>query len=299
MSRITDAFVRRYQWYVRDPKARRKFKDLHILDSFESIQYILDHRCSVSRFGDGEFTLFLGGMEGYQEHDEALAVRLIEVLTATDAPNHVVGIPYFLKNVQGTVNLTRSFWGDFVTENGEKIAPYLSKQHLYIDTQISRFCLEYRSRRRSTRQLSLLKKIWDGRDLVIVEGTQSRTGVGNDLYDNARSIRRILGPATNAFSRYDDMLTAIQTNTTKDDLIMLSYGPSATILAYDLAKLGYQAIDIGHLDIEYEWYQRNITNGMGVAIEGKYTNEAADGHVVADCKDEKYLGQIVCDITKC
>ena len=79
-------------------------------------------------------------------------------------------------------------------------------------------------------------------------------------------------------------------------LIILSYGPTATILAYDLAKLGYQAVDIGHLDIEYEWYQRGDKNG-GV-VKGKYTNEAMGGNNVEECTDEKYLSQIICDITK-
>lgn len=27
------------------------------------------------------------------------------------------------------------------------------------------------------------------------------------------------------------------------------------MLSYELAKLGYQAIDLGHLDIEYEWFR--------------------------------------------
>ena len=94
------------------------------------------------------------------------------------------------------------------------------------------------------------------------------------------------------------MLKAITTHVDpKDDkLILLSYGPTATILAYNLAKLGYQAVDIGHLDIEYEWYQRGDMNG-GV-VKGKYTNEAMGGNNVEECVDEKYLSQIICDITK-
>jgi hypothetical protein len=39
----------------------------------------------------------------------------------------------------------------------------------------------------------------------------------------------------------------------KNILILISLGPTATVLAYDLAKLGYWAIDIGHIDNEYEW----------------------------------------------
>ena len=40
----------------------------------------------------------------------------------------------------------------------------------------------------------------------------------------------------------------------KDKLFILALGPMATVLAYDLARLGYRALDLGHIDIEYEWF---------------------------------------------
>lgn len=296
--RIVRAAILRYNRYVAMPAARHKFQNLDILDSFASIQYIIDHRCSISRYGDGEFTLFWGGYEGYQENDANLSAALIRVLQSTDAPNHIVGIPYYLKSTRGCVQNTKDFWGFFVMRSGQRIRPYLQTGRTYIDTQISRFWIEWKDKDRCRRQLAMLKKIWDGQDVIIVEGTKSRTGVGNDLYANARSIRRILGPATNAFSQYDKMLDAIVKHADKQSLILLSFGPTATILAYDLAKLGYWAVDIGHLDIEYEWMRMNATKA--IPVQSKFTNEAqaAGGHNVSDCADDTYQQQIICDITK-
>ena len=37
-----------------------------------------------------------------------------------------------------------------------------------------------------------MKGIWEGRDIIFIEGEKSRLGVGNDLFDNAQSIHRIL-----------------------------------------------------------------------------------------------------------
>lgn len=242
--------------------------------------------------------LYFGERIGFQEVNDKLVSSLKHVLQATDAPNHIVGIPYCLKNVDGTVKITRAFWGDFIRKFGKSLRPLLFGNRTYIDTQISRFYIEYYDRKRSTRQLQMLRRIWEERDVVIVEGNQCRTGVGNDLYDNAKSLQRILGYSTNGFSHYEKMLHAITSHIKPEEgkLIILSYGPTATILAYDLAKLGYQAVDIGHLDIEYEWYQRGDMNG-GV-VKGKYTNEALGGNNVEECADEKYLSQIICDITK-
>ena len=293
-----DFVIRQYNKFISIPMARKKLKDITILDSMTSIQYIIDNGCSVSRFGDGEFDVIMGGSEGYTRPDTRLAASLKHVLMSTDAPNHIVGIPLPMKGISGLRPLSRDFWGFFVKNNIDRILPLLSKNRTYIDTQLSRFYIAYTDKSNCAKHVELLKRIWDGRDIVIVEGTQSRTGVGNDLYDNAKSLKRILGPSKDAFDVYDKMLDAIIRNVSKEELVLMSYGPCATILAYDLAKLGYQAIDLGHLDIEYEWFRTGAATAT--AVKGKFTNEAEaeGGHVVEDCYDEKYLNQIICDITK-
>ena len=76
-----------------------------------------------------------------------------------------------------------------------------------------------------------------------------------------------------------------------DRLILLALGPTATVLASYLANLGYQAIDIGHIDIEYEWFLSGAKEKS--VICGKYTNEVANGREFTECTDKKYLSQIV------
>ncbi len=49
-------------------------------------------------------------------------------------------------------------------------------------------------------------------------------------------------------------------------------GPTATLLAYDLYKLGYQSVNLGHTDIEYEWKLKNATHK--IQIKNKYVKEA-------------------------
>ena len=116
-------------------------------------------------------------------------------------------------------------------------------------------------------------------------------GVGNDLFDNARSCIRILGPCLSAYSKYDELLSeALKTD--KNRLVLIAMGATATVMAYDLAKAGYQAVDIGHIDIEYEWYLRGAEKK--VAIEGKYVHEVPGGGNVAEYyNDDKYNSEIV------
>ena len=50
----------------------------------------------------------------------------------------------------------------------------------------------------------------------------------------------------------------------KDRLIIIVLGPTAKLLAYDLNKLGYRALDLGHMAKAYEWLKTrdNIVAGQ-------------------------------------
>jgi len=132
------------------------------------------------------------------------------------------------------------------------------------------------------------------KNIVIIEGVQSRLGVGNDLFKNANSIQRILCPSENAFDVYDKILNEAL-KIPKNKQILIALGSTATVLTYDLYKKGYQAIDIGHVDIEYEWFLRNVKNR--IKIENKYTNEVKNGREnIRPVKDTDYYKQIIINI---
>lgn len=50
-------------WYrgVKFPLAYHCTQQFSIMSSMESLQYIIENKCSVSRFGDGEFDVINGG----------------------------------------------------------------------------------------------------------------------------------------------------------------------------------------------------------------------------------------------
>ena len=109
---------------------------------------------------------------------------------------------------------------------------------------------------------------------------------------NAKSIKRILAPSKNAYSKYNEILNeAIKQD--KNSIFLISLGPTATILASDLSKKGFQAIDIGHVDIEYEWFKINATEK--VPIKGKHVNEAQNKGDLSseDIEDEEYKKSII------
>ena len=153
--------------------------------------------------------------------------------------------------------------------------------------------MDFASKQDCGRWFRDMKAIWEDRDIVFIEGEKSRLGIGNDLFDNVRSIHRILCPPCNAFSRIDDII-AEALKQSKDVLFLIALGPTATVLAYDLFKSRYQAIDIGHVDIEYEWWRMRARRK--VKLERKYVNEVPDGNRVADAGEE-YKRQIIAKIS--
>jgi glycosyltransferase family protein len=122
----------------------------------------------------------------------------------------------------------------------------------------------------SARCFELLKTIWAGRRVIMVEGRLTRFGVGNDLLESAHSVRRIICPERNAYRQYRRILDAMP-QPDASTLVLVALGPTAKPLVHELAGRGYQAIDIGHLDIEYEWFLRKATRK--ILIPGKYVDE--------------------------
>lgn len=278
-------------------KDRVKF---HILNSEQSVKYIVDNKLSVCRFGDGEFAMVYhfcdGGnssnfyIKAFQDYSEELAKKLYEVLQ-NDSQNkkYVVGIPYPIRDTTDYSGLDKIFWRRFTILDIDRFNKILNPSVTYIDSCFTRFYLNHKNRD-FKHYINLLRSIWDNLNICIVEGENSRLGVGNDLFNNAKDIKRILCPTTNAFNKYQDIIRAIQ-KCPKFDLYLLALGHTATVMAYELSSLGLWAIDIGHIDIEYEWYLRKAN--AKEAIPNKYVNEIEDGRKLTACNDELYNSQII------
>jgi glycosyltransferase family protein len=260
-----------YYWLFRTYPQRKGFPKIKIMNALETIDAILNGQKCVSRFGDGELRLMIGqGKIIFQEADHRLADRLKEVLQS-DIKNLIITMPKPLSSVNFLTLNSKYFWIGFLNLYGRQLSPYLKKKYLYGDTGVTRFYMGLKDKNQSRIIAEKLKTIWDKKEVLIIEGEFSRMGVGNDLYNNAASIQRIICPSENAFKSYDEILQLAK-EYGKGKLILIALGPTASILSYDLAKDGYWAIDIGHIDVEYMWMLLNATKK--VPIKGRYVSEA-------------------------
>lgn len=263
---------------------QRHFK-LNMLDVNETVNLLVDTQCSLSRFGDGEFKQVLSYLNqievdaniGFQPFTSELGRRLYEILIS-EMPNHKIGLPspFFGRESFKMKSESKRYWKNKHLEWYDKIWVILNHKNSYCDSFFSRFYMDFASSTHCESYVRNVKRIWEQRDLIIVEGVKTKLGVGNDLFSNAKFIGRILCPAKDAFDKLSEIqnkVISVCKNRDNAPLVLAALGPTATVLAYDLSKEGIQTIDIGHIDVEYEWYLRGATEK--IQLPGKFVNEAS------------------------
>ena len=96
---------------------------------------------------------------------------------------------------------------------------------------------------------------------------------------------------TPCFISVKKIITSAIRHANKDDLILIALGPTATVLSFDLAQLGYTALDIGNVDNEYEWYLAGATKKVRNPL--KFSMEVRGGASPEECLNEVYIQQII------
>lgn len=282
--------LQKYIKRVKDKKIKKSIKAPNILSIEETIQLTKENNLSLVRYGDGELKIIDGDGIFFQSHSALLATRLQNILKTSD-DKVMVCLPDIFEDLNQFTERGRKYTADIVAERRLKWYSYFDMGKTYGNAFVSRFYSGFKDTRKSEQWLGLLRGLWDNNKLFIIEGEKSRLGVGNDLFNNAKSIRRLLCPAKDAFSNYDEILSSAIKNIADDEIFLIALGPTATVLAYDLSQLGYTALDLGHIDIEYEWYLRNDKEHG--KINTKFVSESSDGSIVEDINDPIYAAQIV------
>lgn len=262
-----------------------------IYSADKALEKIVNDKCSITRFGDGEFRIMLGDNIIYQDFNEKLKNRLREIIVSNDN-NIIIGLRNFFGSLdkfdyETNIAQRRFFWN----HARESIYSLFDMNKVYYDALLFRPYMVFNDKSNSKRYFEEMKKIWNNRDVVIVEGEYTRLGIGNDLFENAKSINRIITKNCDAFGIYDKILEKCIERIDKNKLVLIALGPTATVLAYDLHKNGYQTIDIGHIDIEYECYIKN-TNDLN-EIKNKYTVENFGVNNIENVLGDIYQNQII------
>lgn len=264
-----------------------------VKDIDQTLDYIIENQSSIIRFGDGEMDLMLGKSIPYQVYDENLASQLKEIISLQSDEKLVIGLPNVFDNHSNFTLAAEAFWKVHL-EHHLKDYVELARADWYGTTFVSRPYIDYVDKSQSFSQFEKLKQIWKNEDILIVEGVTSRSGVGNDLFDGANSIKRIICPSHDAYSRIEEIQEAVL-QYVENRLILCMLGPTAKILSYNLFRKGYRVLDIGHIDSEYEWMKMGVDTK--VKFNHKHTAEHNFDQDIEFIEDEEYNHQILIDLS--
>lgn len=264
-----------------------------VRDINQSLDFILEHHSSVARYGDGEMDIMMGHSIPYQDYDEHLAQELKDIVARQSDERLLVCLSDVFERLERYRPEAVAFWQGHL-EHYKTAYQELCTADWYGSTFISRPYMDLADKTPAAGYFAKLKELWEDRDILIVEGQTSRSGVGNDLFDGARSIKRVICPSRNAYQKVDEIQQAIE-QYGQGKLILLMLGPTAKVLVHRLSEQGHQAIDIGHIDSEYEWFRMGALDK--VKFLHKHTAEHNFDQDITLAEDKEYDQQILVDLS--
>lgn len=228
---------------------------IRVMSIDETLDELLETDKSLVRFGDGEIIMIRGKSLYFQQKSDEIAGRLADILRYRE-DGLMVAVPDIFDGLSQYRESGRKFWKDHLLFFRGVYKQYCDPDKIYGNAYVSRCYYNYEDKSRSAGWFLKMRKLWQDRDIVVVEGAGTHNGAGNDLLSGARSVRRILCPASNAAGRLAEIHRACL-EMPADSLFLVSIGPTAKLLAQDLYHDGRRVIDIGNLDMEYEWFLQN------------------------------------------
>lgn len=265
---------------------------LKVMDSTDTADFIQSNQCSVARFGDGEIALLNGAGQVFQDPDPDLRQRLNEIVQRGSNSRLLVCLSDVFHGLDILVPSAHDWWAGHLEQFGNYYRQLAEKGNVYGNTMLTRPYMDFNDRSGAQAIFASIRRLWQDRDVLLVEGYYTRSGVGNDLYANAHSVERIICPSKNAWNKHQAIEAAIKEHG-EGKLVLVMLGMAATVIAADLADWG-QVIDLGHLDSEYEWFQMGATER--VPLQGKHTAEMNYDTDIAGVHDATFQQQIILNL---
>ena len=229
----------------------------HVATPEETVKKILQQHVSLCRFGDGEFDLMTKSRSlPFQKYDARLQKKLYETWNSDDENILIATNTFYFDSWY----VAHSDWSKmYMQQNRHMFQKLHDVNKQYYAAELS--CLYKMGINMDfNKYYALVRKIWNNQDIVLVHGAHIFDKLKHDIFDNAKSVEHIIVPNLHAFSEYDDILQRLK-NMDKNKLFILICGPTATVMAYDLARSGFWALDFGHVAKDYDWFmQKRATN---------------------------------------
>lgn len=215
---------------------------------------VTNQKASLCRFGDGEIQLLKGNHIPLQTASPKLSARFREIL-ASKQDNVLIAFPRLLyASKQNIVPYARRFWRENGQAFRDELEQYIDFNHTYYAAELTLASNLFESYDVNA-YFEKIAKIWQDQAITIVCGETVFQHIEYNIFDVAKSVDYVLAPSLNAFDVYDTLLERCRA-IPQHHVIILILGPTAKVLAYDLAQQGFRALDLGHIAKSYDWYRK-------------------------------------------
>lgn len=262
---------------------------IKVLSVEETLEVLLHTNKSMVRFGDGELVMISGRNIIFQTAAPEITEGLRRII-GYQYDDLIVTLPDIFDDLNIYVPASKAFWEDHLLFFRRAYYKYCNTNKCYYNTSVSRGYVTFVDKSKSGEGFEKFRQVFANKNLIMVEGCTAHNGVGNDLFSLASSVRRIVCPSSNAY-RVRDRILEECLKFDKNNLFLVALGVTAKALVEELFLKGYRVIDIGNLDMEYEWYLRKASQKEPLEkhkIVGVEANKKA-GY-------DEYLDQVVCYI---
>lgn len=209
-----------------------------LLSMMDTMKLIKDKELSIARFGDGEINCMVtkNGC-GFQTHDWRLMQELRDITSIKD--DLLVCYPSLM--------IECPWWALYWPKYWSRCKFFLQREQ-YGDSFITRPEAFYMI---GHSMIDLWKDIWQNKNICFVTGEGSRLNANHTIFDNIKNADYIYSKPKNAYDDIDNIMTQCRQKQ-NIDIFLIALGPTGTVLASRLHKIGQRTLDIGHLNNSYD-----------------------------------------------
>mgnify|MGYP002520784501 CR=1 FL=1 len=202
----------------------------------ELVKYSLLNKKSLIRFGDGEYRIMYSnkGIE-YQTFSKELQIDLNKIFSQYDESSYLICIPpFFVKDIKWFMKNDKKYLSCFSKPRYH----FLSKQKKnmkYGDAFLFRKGNE-----------QTFNKLWTNQNkILLIHNDEKRKDIFEKKYN--KKIEFIKTPSRDSYKECDEIIKKVLAiNNINDYIVLVSAGPAAKVIAYELSKRGIWTVDTGH-----------------------------------------------------
>lgn len=258
--------LRLFEMYKNLEEIREIKGQYKIMTATETLDYLNNSNVSLCRFGDSELDVMFAHKDTvFQKYDKNLAKRLEEILCSKDS-GLLIGINNFWFNDPSQiVDNQKMFYLTHASIYRNMMKSCLDKNVAYGDSAFTFPYMLYKSMDFDS-YYKKFEQLWKDKDIVLIIGKGIFDKIQKNIFSSAKSIEYIYGANVDAFDGYEELFSKASA-TDKNKIKFIIMGQTATVLAYDLFKLGHRALDLGHIAKDYNAYYHQSCNDRNGSIK--------------------------------